>query len=188
MKVVLNPMFEQARGQLGDLVFREVRGVTIAGRKPTVSGEPTVAQAAHRERFKQAAAFGKSVMADSSLRALYEEVAKSRNMPVFAATVADFFNKPTIDAIDLSTYGGHLGELIHVTARDDFDVMSVHVTISNEQNELIEGGQAIETSPGSGRWVYTATVELDEEPMVNIRVVATDRPGGTAVSSQTKTF
>ena len=58
MKVKLNPMFEQASGQLGGIVFREVRGRTFAGRKPSGSGEPTVDQAAQRERFKQAAAYG----------------------------------------------------------------------------------------------------------------------------------
>ena len=76
MKIKLNPMFEEARGQLGNLVFREVRGKTFAGRKPSGGGEPTVDQAAHRERFKQAAAYGKSALADPAVRALYEEAAK----------------------------------------------------------------------------------------------------------------
>src|SRR5258706_15444776 len=72
MKIKLNPMFEEARGKLGDLVFREVRGETVASRKPSMSGEPTVDQAAHRERFKLAAAYGKSVMADNNMPALFE--------------------------------------------------------------------------------------------------------------------
>ena len=96
MKVKLNPMFEEARGQLGDLVFREIRGNTVASRKPSNNGEPTVDQAAHRERFKQAAAYGKSVMANADTRALYETVAKNKDIPVFALTIADFFNAPAL--------------------------------------------------------------------------------------------
>ena len=99
MKVKLNPMFEQVSGQLGEMVFRELRGETVASRKPTLSGEPTVDQVAQRERFKQAAAYGKSALAVAGTRALYEEAAKSKNMPVFALTVADFFNAPSNDNV-----------------------------------------------------------------------------------------
>jgi len=67
MKVVLNPMFEQASGMLGDLVFREMRGKTIISRKATYNDEPTENQVEHRERFKQAVAYDKSVMADNNV-------------------------------------------------------------------------------------------------------------------------
>ena len=131
MKVKLNPMFEQVSGQLGDVVFRELRGKTIASRKATLSAMPSADQLAHRERFKLAAAYGKSALADSEVRVQYEEIAKSKNMPVFAATIADFFNAPTINAVDLSGYAGNVEDVIKVHALDDFGVASVHVTISN---------------------------------------------------------
>src|SRR5690349_8671774 len=117
MKVKLNPMFEQASGQLGDIVFREVRGETVASRKPSVSGEPSADQIAHRELFKQAAAYGKSVMANAETLALYEEVAQNKNMPVFALMVADYFNAPTVDNVDLSAYNGQVNDLINIIAR-----------------------------------------------------------------------
>jgi hypothetical protein len=56
--------------------------------------KPTVDQTEHRERFKQAAAYGKSVLANPATCALYEAVAKEKDMHVFALTVADFFNAP----------------------------------------------------------------------------------------------
>ena len=188
MKVKLNPMFEEARGQLGDLVFREVRGKTFAGRKPSGSGEPTADQTAQRERFKQAAAYGKSALANESTRALYEAAAKNKDMPVFAATIADFFNAPVIDALDLVLYNGQEGDPITVSARDDFAVMNVHVSITDEQLNPIESGNAVETSAGSGRWVYTATTSVAPDTNVLIKAVATDRPGGTAVKSEAKNF
>jgi len=37
MKVKLNPAVEEFRGSLGEIVFRQVRGKTIAARKPSVT-------------------------------------------------------------------------------------------------------------------------------------------------------
>ena len=185
MKVKLNPMFEAARGQLGELVFREIRGETVASRKPTMSGEPTVDQVAHRERFKQAAAYGKSALANPTVRELYEDAAKDKNIPVFALTVADFFNAPVIDTADLSTYTGQPGDVIRISARDDFGVVAVHVTILNGSGVTVESGNAV---PDAGGWVYTATQTLTSGTNAVVNVVATDRPGGTAVISSMKTL
>ena len=181
MKVKLNPMFEQVSGQLGEMVFRELRGKTIVSRKPTLSGEATVDQLAHRERFKQAAAYGKSALANAETRAIYEEFAKSKNMPVFALTIADFFNAPVIDQVDLSAYNGNVGDLIQIAARDDFGVVSVHVSITDNASNLIESGNAI---LASGNWIYTATTAV--EANVIVTVVAADRPGGTTVKTINK--
>ena len=184
MKVKLNPMFEEVSGQLGDLVFRELRGQTFAGRKPSVTGEPTIEQVAQRERFRQAAVYGKSALANPSIRAQYEEVAKTKNMPVFAATVADFLNAPTIENVNLAAYTGQIGSTITVLASDDFGVAGVHVSIADDV-AVIENGSAVETPAGSGLWVYTATAAIAATE-VSVNVVATDRPGGTAVSTANK--
>jgi len=188
MKVKLNPMFEQVSGQLGEVVFREVRGRTFASRKASVNAAPTAEQLAQRERFKLAAAYGKSALADSEVRAQYEEIAKTKNMPVFAATVADYFNAPSISNVDLSAYTGSVEDIIKVNALDDFGVASVLVTITNADNdELIEAGNAVESAPGSGLWTYSVS-EAVTETNVKVSVVATDRPGGTAVSAKTKSL
>jgi hypothetical protein len=187
MKVVLNPMFEQASGQLGELVFREMRGKTVISRKPVyANNEPTAGQAAHRERFKQAVAYGRSVLADDNVRPLYEAVAKERNVPVFSTTIADFFNAPVIHHVDVFGYSGNIGDTISILASDDFGVAKVHVAISDDQGNMIENGEAVETAAGSGQWHYTATVQ--GQPVVKIQVVAMDRPGGTAVMNVNKTF
>lgn len=188
MKIKLNPMFEEASGQLGDIVFRELRGETIASRKPSVNGEPTLEQMEHRERFKQAAAYGKSALADPDTRDLYETYAKNKNIPVFAATMADFFNAPVIDTLDVSAYNGQIGDLIRVMARDDFGVASVHVAITDNGGSPIESGNAIEPASGSGQWVYTATTVIASGTDVIVNVVATDRPGGTAVSAKPRSI
>jgi len=187
MKVKLNPAFEGMSGKLGEMVFREVRGRTVVSRKPALNGsEPTPGQTDHRERFKQAVAYGKSVMADPETRLLYEAAAKNKDMPVFALTVADFFNAPVIHEVDLTEYHGQMGNQIKIITGDDIGVIQVGVHITDLQNTPLEEGNAVETSPGSGHWIFTTTTNVSPLPSVNIRVVATDRPGGTAVKTVTK--
>jgi len=51
MKAKLHPMFEQVSGQMGEMVFRVVRGKVVVSRKPVITAEPTQGQVEHRERF-----------------------------------------------------------------------------------------------------------------------------------------
>ena len=187
-KVKLNPIVEEVSGGFGNIVFRASKGKTVLCRKPDFSNtEISEDQAAHRERFRQAVAYGRSVMADADLRAIYSQAAERKGMPVFALTVADFFNAPTLNEVDLSTYKGKAGDLIKIKALDDFGVASVHVTLTQVSGGTpIEGGYAVETAAGSGQWVYTATVSVSAGSNVNFNVVATDRPGGTAIETQSK--
>jgi hypothetical protein len=84
-EVDLNKTVNGYRGSIGRLVFRKYKGRTIVGRKPVSSKPPTPAQIAHRERFKEAVAFGKSAMADPTLREFYEEIAAKEGKSAFAA-------------------------------------------------------------------------------------------------------
>lgn len=189
-KIKLNPILEEVRGQIGDLVFREVNGETVLSRKPTASGnEPTQNQAEQRERFKQAVAYGRYVMSDDDVRELYEEASQRKGVPLFALTVADFLNPPVINQLDITTYNGQVGQVITINTIDDFGVVSVHVTITDNTGTVIESGNAEETSDGSGRWTYMTT---EEAPVgttaLHVNAVATDRPGGLANLTNTKTL
>ena len=187
MKFKLNPAFTHASGALGEMVFRQVRGKVVVSRKGTMSAEPTAGQTAHRARFKQAAAYGKSVMADEGVRALYEEVAKAKDVPVFALTIADFFNVPSIVEVDASNYNGQAGGTIKVITADDFGVVNLNVVITDaDEGNVIETGQAVESPVGTGYWLYTATSTAPAGILAGIQVTATDRPGGTAVQRGTK--
>lgn len=178
-KVKLNPVLETMRGQVGDLVFKHYGDEVVVGRKPDRSGiQPTEAQLEHQERFRQAVLYGRLVMADMEKKALYEKASKTSGKPLFSLTVADFFNAPTVDTVDLSTYSGAIGNEIVIQAHDDFEVTKVDINISGTGGQAIEGGSAIETPAGSGRWVYTATAAVAQGTEVRIAVVASDRPGG----------
>ena len=71
-KVKLNPVLEQIRGQVGDLVFKHYGDEMVVGRKPDRSGIlPTEGQLEHQERFRQAVLYGRLVMADPQKKAGY---------------------------------------------------------------------------------------------------------------------
>ncbi len=188
-KVKLNPVVEQLRGQVGDLVFRNTNGRTVLSRKPDFSDvEPTQEQSAQRERFRQAAIYGRMVLADPQTRQLYEQAAERKGKPAFALTIADFLNAPSVDEVDLSQYGGAAGDPILIRTHDDFGVTAVQVSLADEQGNQLETGAATEEPPGSGRWVYHATSSLSTGTTVRISVVASDRPGGSAKNQALKTL
>jgi len=171
------------------LVYRNVRGQVIVSRKPDTDHLVySENQLAHRERFKQAAAYGKAALANPTVRALYEAAAKDKDLPIFAAIIADFFHAPTISNVDVLAYNGQVGDLISIMAGDDFGVATVHVSIIDNDNggNVIENGNAVETAAGSGLWVYTATDVVPAGTELTVNVVATDRPGGTAVTAKPK--
>lgn len=187
MKFKLNRAFREASGELDGLIYRNAYGKVVASRKPELTNVVyTETQIAHRNRFKQAVAYGRSVMANGDVRPLYDAVAKEKNLPVFAVTIADFFNAPTIQEVNPFGYGGNIGDTITIRASDDIGVAKVHVSISKPDGNPIEHGEAVETSQGSGEWIYTATVQ--GQPLVKVQVVAQDRPGGTAIMNIEKTF
>jgi hypothetical protein len=169
------------------VTFKEVQGETIISRMPDRSGlEPTEAQTAARERFRQATLYGKMVMADAEAKAIYEEAAKAKGQPVFSLMVADFFNAPSVDEVDLSKYTGAAGDPIIIRAHDDFDVTAVNVAVAQADGTAVEEGAATETPPDSGRWIYTATAAVPTGTAVRITVTATDRPGHAATKTETK--
>lgn len=186
-KATLNPMFEGVSGAIGDLIFREVRGRTVISRRPIFASELTENQVQHRERFNQAVAYSNSALANPTLRPMYEAGAKSRNIPLFAAPVADFFNEPVIHLVNVFGYTGNIGDTITVRASDDFGVARVQVTLTSDQGDPIENGEAVETAPGSGEWVYTATQQSGYSS-VNVQVVALDHPGGAAEMNVNRSF
>ena len=186
-KVKLNPVVEQVRGGIGDLIFKRYGEDVIVARKADTADRPwSEAQLASREHFRQAALYGKLMMADPAMKALYDEAAKTHGKPVFSLTIADFFNAPSVDEIDLSDYTGRAGNEIVIRASDDFEVKDVSVAMTHSDGSLIESGAAVETPARSGRWVYTATVGVPTGTPVRIAVTATDRPGHQAVRTETK--
>ena len=187
-KVVLNPIFAEVHGQVGDLVLKEQFGETVMARKSTTKTEPTANQIAQQDRFRLATIYGKVSMADAELKTRYQLKAEEENKPIFSLMVADFFNAPSVDEIDLSAYTGAVGDVIGVKAHDDFDVVAVKLAISDGGGTLIEEGSATEVVPDSGQWQYTATQAVPAGALVRLAVTAKDTPGGTSTTKAEKTL
>ena len=149
--------------------------------------EPTAGQLAARERFRQAALYGRIALADPETKALYESAARAKGVPVFSMIVGDFFHAPSIDQVDIGGYGGRAGDTIVILARDDFQVTGVSVAVVDGEGNVIESGAAVEDPPRSGRYVYTATAAVPAGTAVSVRVKATDRPGGEATAEASST-
>ena len=187
-KVKLNPVLEAIHGKVGDLVFKRWEGEEIVGRMPDRTGiVATINQLAQQDKFRLAALYGKSVMADPETRIVYEEAGARHGVPAFAMSVGDFLNAPAVDEIDLATYAGKTGDVIRVRASDDIEVKGVTVTIRAQGGAVIEEGVALFTA-ASNTWGYTATTTLTVGQAVSIEVSATDRPGHKTLKTQQRAY
>jgi voltage-gated potassium channel Kch len=177
---------EAIQGKVGDLVFKRYEGHEIMTKMPDRTGiVPTANQLAQMEKFRLATVYGKSVLADAVSRAIYEDAAAKKGVPVFAVTVADFLNPPLIDEINLAGYAGKIGDKIVVRASDDLEVSGVSVVIREQGGAVLEQGAAV-VNPGAGSWTYTATTDLAQGQAVSLEVSATDRPGHVGTKTQNR--
>jgi hypothetical protein len=92
--------------------------------------------------------------------------------------VADYFNAPQIESINVDGYSGAIGSTIVITATDDFAVSSVHVKIENMDGSIVEEGEAV-MGGSEMDWVYTTTVTNESLAGDKITVTAFDMPGNT---------
>ncbi len=185
-RVTLNPALEAIQGKIGDLIFKRYEGEEIVSKMPDRTGIiPTVNQRAQMEQFRLATVYGKSVLADSAAREVYDDAAARKGLPVFAVTVADFLNAPVVDEINLAGYAGKIGDKIVVRASDDVEVSGVTVTIRDQGGAAIEQGAAV-FNDATGTWTYTATTSLAQGQSVSMEVSATDRPGHVTSKLQTR--
>ena len=126
-KVKLNPIVEQVRGQVGQLVFRQSYGQQVVGRKADPSDhESTPGQIAARDRFREAALYGRVALANPATKKLYADAADKKGKPVFSMVMADFLNAPSIDEIDVSEYTGR-------KPADDFKIVMQELESFSEE-------------------------------------------------------
>ena len=184
-KVFLQPGLRGLSGGMGDWVYQIRNGKTVVGMKPlNVYREPTESQQVHRQRFAEAAAYAKRALADPEKRAFYQEAARAKDIPAFSLAVADYLKVPTFKAFDASEYHGQVGDPLLIQAADDLGFAVVPVTLSEFDGTPIESGNAVETGPRSGIWVYTSTTSAAPGTELMIEVVGIDHAGHEAQISE----
>jgi hypothetical protein len=181
-KVKLRPGRTRAQGKRGNVVFRKDHDEIILAQAPDKSGvAPPEKQRTHRERFKLAVLYGKTVMADPARKAVYEARAKARGQPAFALRAADFLHGPVVEQIDLSRYTGQAGETLRITASDDFGVTGVAVAVHDTTGAMLEQGAA---TAADGQWTHVTTTALPTGRQVSLEVTASDRSGHKGTKTQ----
>ncbi len=185
-KITYNPAVTHLHGHLGNMVFKESGGRDIVATKPDQVNQPnSPAQMTQRDAFKKAAVYAKGAMVDTQAHAAYLAKARELHSSPFAVAVKDYFTGPQVTAIDLSQYTKHVGNVIYVTAIDDFEVAGVTVSIKDNNNAAIESGPATFDAT-TGTWKYTSTVDASAKPSVTVTATATDRPKNIGILTATK--
>ena len=106
--------------------------------------------------------------------------AQAKGLALFAFVLGDFLKPPVVETIDAAGYHGRVGDLIKVSARDDFEVVAVDVVIRDAADAVLEQGPAALVG---GQWTYATTVAVVAGETVTIEATATDRPGHTGSKS-----
>jgi len=164
-------------GKIGDmLVFTQRAGKTIVGKIPDRSTvAPSDKQQKVNKKFQEAIIYAKAAIQDPATKAAYAAAAKG-GQNAFNVAVADLFNAPDIESIDLSGYTGKVGDKIMILATDDFKVTAVSVEIYNADGSLVEKGPAVADAAGN-HFTYTATTVNAALTGDKIVIKASDLPG-----------
>jgi len=92
-KVKLNPNVQEEHGSLEGVTFRRMYGKQVIMKKPDMSKVKwSKAQKGHRQRFQQAIAYARAVLADPKIRARYARAAAKKGKRAFDLAVSDFFH------------------------------------------------------------------------------------------------
>jgi hypothetical protein len=168
-------------GRVGNLVFRSHGGRTIVSQRPAPRRDrPTERQLAQRLRFRAAAHYACSALANPAGLAFYAATARQRNLSPKSAAISDYLNAPVIHDIAFALYQGHAEDEIIIHATDDTEVVSVTVAIKDMTGRELERGPA---RLWDGAWIYDATTTAPAGHPLTIQVTAMDRPGNEVTRS-----
>ena len=92
-KITLHPMMQSAQGKMGNAVFRRTHTgeMTLIKLADMSRVKWSKAQQEHRQRFKEAAAYAKSAMADPQVRAKYQIRTAAQHKSPYDLAVSDYF-------------------------------------------------------------------------------------------------
>ncbi len=186
MAKATNALTQGISGKVTGLVFRQnANGSVSVGDAPRpTSKAPTAGMLAHRQRFQQAAFYGRAVQQDPARKAAYESGVDVNTQSAYVVAVADYLNAPDVRNVDFSAYHGQVGNAIVVQATDDFAVHHVHVRIQHPDGSLIEEGDALPDADGY-TFRYATTTANPSFAGNKILVSAFDNPGNQTTEQRT---
>ena len=173
-------------GMLGRRVtIGKLAGKTTITSKPHRQvGKLSEKQLAHQERFLEAAEYARDQMGDAEVKALYASRITGKKQTAYNLAVGDYLVAPEVQRIDTRLYQGRIGDLIKIKAKDDFQVISVQVEITDGDGNLLEQGTAEPPQRNKRFWSFTATVDNPSLTGSVVKVIASDRPGNETEREQ----
>ncbi|HLT74171.1 MAG TPA: hypothetical protein VKZ68_03770 [Ohtaekwangia sp.] len=173
------------RGKFGtQFLFRRYRNRTIAMRQYEFVRTSTAAQLACREKFRIATRYAKRCMLIPELKSEYSMIGQLREITAFVAAVTDYLKPIVIQDVQSATYNGEAGFPITIMVNDVHKVKTISVTITDQNNNVVESGEAsiMQDSPG---YSYVTQEDIGDVFGYTIKVEATDRPGNSVTHQLT---
>jgi len=166
--VVNNLLLESLRGTIGrQLTVYERNGQVIAAKKRTpTKKKPTQKQLDARKRMANAVYMAQAMMEDPEIREMYAAMA-GPGQNAFNIAVRDAYHAPEVQQVKVEK------DTVVVTAKNEFRVAQVKVTVVDSQGEITASGKA-ELGRNGVDWYY----KVDQLPPGS-RVIANvrDLPG-----------
>lgn len=184
-KVILNPAIQVISGNISGFVYRHYADGRIRIAKASVRSpdyQPTPAQAAQIQKFKEAAARYRRLIQEVGMKDAYERllVNAEPHTSLRAFVMGDILSAPKIDTLDLSSYQGQIGDSIRVVAEDNVGVKRLELVIYDQTAQAdLESATHDLTGNIQSRveWVYSVAVAVPAEHGVEVRVAAFDLAG-----------
>ncbi len=135
-RIVLNPAIQVISGDVAGFIYRQQSDGSVVLAKhalPDPDRQPTDAQAEQMQKFKEASARYRRLLADSDTAQAYQQLLSERGSTgrLRALVMGDIMKAPKIDTLDLSNYHGELGDTIRVVAEDSVGVSRLSLSISD---------------------------------------------------------
>jgi hypothetical protein len=184
-KVILNPAIQVISGDISGFVYRHHADGRVSIAKAGVRSpdqEPSPAQAAQMQKFKEASARYTRLIQDAGTKAAYDQVlaAAAPHTSLRALVMGDILSAPKIDTLDLSSYQGQVGDVIRVLVEDNVGVKRLELVIYDQtaQADLESATHDLSTNVQSTvEWVYSITAAVPADHAVEVRVAAFDLAG-----------
>jgi len=184
-KVILNPAIQVISGDIGGFVYRHHANGRVVIAKAGVHSpdfEPSPAQVAQMQKFKEASARYTRLMQEAGTKAAYEQLLANAEpgTRMRGLVMGDILSAPKIDTLDLSGYQGQVGDAIRVVAEDNVGVTRLELIIHDQtaQADLESASQDMTANIQSTvEWVYHTTIAAPADHAVEVRIAAFDLAG-----------
>ena len=134
-------------------------------------------------RFGFASKYAKNILLNPEMRAAYT-LKSGKGVSPFQVAMRDYMHSPRVTEIITRDYEGKAGDIIRVSAYDNFAVTQVTVTIQDPDGVVIEKGLCA-LNPVTNNFDFTAAVTLTSLTGVTIFAQAHDYPGHVGGNSVT---